>query len=57
MAAKATTRIQSATDSDYANVFQRIFKTPKTDAAALQTVTGITVEIVIRINVRILTLE
>lgn len=51
MAAKANARIQSATDSDYANVFQKVFNTPKTDAAALQTVTGITMEIVIWIDV------
>lgn len=40
MAAKANTRLHSSTDSDYANVFKRVFKVDKTDKNAFDTVTS-----------------
>lgn len=39
MASKADTRLRSSTDTDYANVFKRVFKVDKTDENALNRVT------------------
>ena len=40
MAKKANTRLRRNPDSDYANVFKRVFKVDKTDNKAFDTVTG-----------------
>lgn len=40
MAADANTRLQSSSDTDYANVFKDVFKADKTDPNAVGTVTS-----------------
>ena len=40
MATKANTRLRSSTDSDYANIFKRVFKADKSDKNAFDAVTG-----------------
>lgn len=40
MAKRGTMRLNSGTDSDYAKVFERIFKAPKTDQTAFNKVNG-----------------